>query len=101
MAETMLPTRSRPPGAARPGTRPTAAVASGPAGDSNVSASQSDGIRAGPANLWGVLAALAKDLSTPMLSLVIAHVVAFCTRRVWPVMIVAVILATGCGYYAA
>jgi predicted RND superfamily exporter protein len=36
-----------------------------------------------------------------MLSLVIAHVVAFCTRRVWPVIIIGAILAGGCGYYAA
>jgi hopanoid biosynthesis associated RND transporter like protein HpnN len=36
-----------------------------------------------------------------MLSLVIAHVVAFCTRRVWSVIVIAAILTTGCGYYAA
>jgi hopanoid biosynthesis associated RND transporter like protein HpnN len=44
---------------------------------------------------------LAKDFSTPMLSLVVAHVVAFCTRRVWPVIVIAAILAGGSGYYAA
>ena len=101
MVETMLPTRSRPPGAARSGARPAATAAQGLPGHPSASASRSDGIRAGLANLWAVLAALAKDLSTPMLSLVIAHVVALCTRRVWSVILIAAILAGGSSYYTA
>jgi hopanoid biosynthesis associated RND transporter like protein HpnN len=36
-----------------------------------------------------------------MLSLVIAHVVAFCTRHVWPILLAAAVVAGGSGYYAA
>ena len=35
-----------------------------------------------------------------MLSLVIAHVVAFCTRHVWPILAVAAVVAGGTGTYA-
>ena len=100
MADTMVPTRSRPRGAGRPGARQATAIAQGLHGP-RVNASQTDGIRAGLANLWAAIVALAKDFSTPMLSLVIAHVVALCTRRVWPVIVVAGVLAAGCSYYAA
>src|SRR5689334_17566421 len=84
---TMLPTRTRPPGAAPSGAPPAGTFGQGLPAHPSASASQSDGIRAGLANFWAVLAALAKDFSTPMLSLVIAHVVALCTRRVWPVIV--------------
>ena len=99
MVETMLPTRSRTQRAARPGARLVAAAAAGLHGHPGVNASQFDGIRAGLAHLWAAIAALARDLSTPMLSLVIAHVVAFCTRHVWGVIIVALILAAASAAY--
>jgi hopanoid biosynthesis associated RND transporter like protein HpnN len=65
------------------------------------SASHIERIRAGLVNLLATIAALAKDLSTPMLSLVIANVVAFCTRHVWAVILAGAVLAGGCGTYAA
>ena len=101
MIETILPTRLRPQGAARPGARPAAAVAHGLHGHPGVSTSQSSGIHAGVANLLAGIAALSKDLSTSMLSLIIANVVAFCTRYVWPIIMAAAVLATACGAYAA
>ena len=101
MVETILPTRSRPQGADRPGARPIGALARELPRHPTVTASPPNGIRAGRESLWALLGALAKDLSTAMLSLLIAHVVAFCTRRVWPVIVIAALLAGGCGYYAA
>src|SRR5689334_12822707 len=101
MVDTMIPTRSRPQGAGRPKARSVAAVADGPHGHPGASASQTDRARAGLGNFFATIAALAKDLSTPMLSLVIANVVAFCTRYVWSVILTAAVLAGGSGYYAA
>src|SRR5512136_1591934 len=101
MVETMIPTRSRPQGAGRPTARPVAAVADGLHGHPGIGASQTDRIRAGLADLVATVAALAKDLSTPMLSLVIANVVAFCTRYVWSIILAAAVVAGGSGYYAA
>src|SRR5262245_8358795 len=101
MVDTMIPTRSRPRGAGRPKTRPTAAVADALHAHPRVDAPRADGIRAGLANVVATVTALARDLSTPMLSLVIANVVAFCTRYVWSVILVAAVAAGGSGYYAA
>ena len=101
MVDTMIPTRSRPRGAGRPKTRPTAAVADALHSHPRVDAPRADGIRAGLANVVATVTALARDLSTPMLSLVIANVVAFCTRYVWSVILVAAVVAGGCGIYAA
>jgi predicted RND superfamily exporter protein len=78
-----------------------AAVADGLHGHPGIGASHTDRIRAGLADLVARVSALAKDLSTPMLSLVIANVVAFCTRHVWSIILAAAVLAGGCGTYAA
>src|SRR5262249_49922667 len=101
MVETMVPTRARPHGAGRPGARPAAAVARALHEHPRLSNSQSVGIRAGLARLAAAIAALVKSLPPPMLSLVIANIVAFCTRYVWPIILGATVLASGCGYYAA
>jgi uncharacterized protein len=45
-------------------------------------------------------AGMLKDVSTPMLSLLVARIVAFCTRHVWPIILVGAILAGVCGTYA-
>src|SRR5579871_2861085 len=96
MSETVLPARSRPK---RIDARPAAA---GPHGlHGHPSHAESAGARAGLARLAAALAGVLRDLSTPTLSLVIAHVVAFCIRHVWTVILVAAVLAAGCGTYAA
>src|ERR1700758_3844408 len=97
MVETIIPTRPRTQGTARPGARPATNTAAELHDHFGVSGSHSNGIRVWPVRLLGAIAAL----STPMLSLVIAHVVAFCTRHVWPILLAAAVVAGGSGYYAA
>ena len=57
-----------------------------------------------PASRPDVLASIVgsiKGLSTAMLSQAIAHVVGFCTRQIWPILLAAAVLAVACGGYAA
>ena len=47
------------------------------------------------------MAAAVKDFSTPMLSRAIADVVEFCTRHIWPVILISALLTAAGGTYAA
>jgi hopanoid biosynthesis associated RND transporter like protein HpnN len=44
---------------------------------------------------------MVKGISTPMLNIVIARIVEFCTRHIWPIILVAALLAAASGTYAA
>src|ERR1700741_2560782 len=78
-------------------TRSVAAAAPGP----HVTAPTSTSLRAKRSGWAAALAALSKDPSTPMLSRVIAGIVAFCTLHVWAVLLASAVLAGVGGTYAA
>ena len=98
MIETILPTRLRPQGAARPAV----AVARGHNRQSGANTSKPIIFPPAARTGWTAsLAALVKDFSTPMLSRAVAAVVAFCTGHVWAVILVSAVLAAAGGTYAA
>ncbi len=97
MIETVLPARLRPPGAGRA----AAAVARAHDSQSGASLSNSIAFHAGRGGWLAALAAFAKDLSTPMLSRLIAAIIDVCTRHIWPIILISAVLAAASGTYAA
>src|SRR5690348_9394801 len=47
------------------------------------------------------MARMVKDLSTSMLNRAIGQIVQFCTRHIWPILLVGAVLAVAGGGYAA
>src|SRR3984957_12170117 len=97
MTETMLPTRLRPQGAARAAV----AVAHGRDRQSGSSTSKSARLAGGRTDWAASMAAAVRGFSTSMLSRAIAEIVEFCTRHIWPVLLVSALLTAAGGTYAA